>query len=573
MISLDTLRADHLSCYGYARLTSPHIDRLAAQGSVFRTCIAPHIPTHPGHTTVFTGTDVFDHQIVSHGGQLDLDPGIPLLAERLQAAGFFTAAADNLGRWFPRGFDHYEGYRWNADPKGRLPKAEAVNQTADRVFAAIAAQNKPFFCFLHYWDAHTPYLPPDPFWGMFYDGDPTDPRHRSLEAMWRFEPFRWYFHEWMPGVTDVAFPKSQYDAELAYMDTCLAHLFTVLHARGLDRDTLVVLFADHGEELDEHSMWFDHHGLYETNVHVPLIFWAPGRVPARTLFGPVSHYDIAPTVLEAAGVDPEGPALAGASLWSAMRGGPDTGTWEALYLTECSWMRKHAWRTREWKLILAKEPDFHHCPPVELYHLPSDPTEQRNLAAERPDVVDTLRAAMEGHVARRSQTTGRPAPIDVQGVTMRRIGNVQTAIPANMKLGAVEAAAPTVEPTPAAQPAPEQPAAEAPPLPSRRPAARGGPAAEGRAPRGGTGGASPPTGTAPTRAAASKAQGATARARRAAGDPGTGRGTGRATAGVGSREAAVPPEPPAASRRPWAPAPGVERAPARGKRSRGVGPV
>jgi arylsulfatase A-like enzyme len=439
MISLDTLRADHLSAYGYPRLTSPHLDRLAAQGAVFRNCLAPHIPTHPGHTTVFTGRDVFDHQIVTHGGQLDLDPGIPLLAERFQQAGYFTAAADNLGRWFSRGFDLYEGYRWDTDPKGRWPKAEAVNRAADKVFAQIAAQSKPFFCFLHYWDVHTPYLPPDPFWGMFYDGDPYDPSNHSLDAMWEFEPFRWYFHEWMPGVRDVEFPKSQYDAELAYMDTCLAHMFYMLHARGLDRDTLVVVFADHGEELDEHRMWFDHHGLYETNVHVPLIFWAPGRVPARTLFGPVSHYDIAPTVLEAAGLPPD-PQAAGRSLWPVMRGGPDTGTWDALYLTECTWMRKHAWRTREWKLILAKEPDFHHCPPVELYHLPSDPLEQRNLAEERPDVVEELRAALEAHVARRVAETGRPAPIDVQGITLRRIGRVETAVPANMKLPPAEEA-------------------------------------------------------------------------------------------------------------------------------------
>lgn len=137
MISLDTLRADHMSCYGYPRLTSPHLDRLAAQGSLFRTCIAPHIPTHPGHTTVFTGQDVFGHQIVAHSGQVELDPSVPLLAERLRDAGYFTAAADNLGRWFPRGFALYEPYSWKPDAKGRWPKAEAVNAAADKVLAAV----------------------------------------------------------------------------------------------------------------------------------------------------------------------------------------------------------------------------------------------------------------------------------------------------------------------------------------------------------------------------------------------------------------------------------------------------
>ena len=436
-MSLDTLRADHLSCYGYPRLTSPHLDRLAGEGTIFKNCIAPHIPTHPGHTTVLTGVDAFTHQIVAHGGALDLDPKIPLLAERFKAAGYFTGAADNLGRWFTRGFDVYQGYRWDTDPTGRSPKGQAVNTAADTVFARLAGQDRPFFCFLHYWDVHTPYLPPDPFWGMFYDGDPKDPKNRSLQAMWDFEPFRWYFHEWMGGVTDIEFPKSQYDAELAYMDVCLQHMLVMLRARGLDRDTLILFFADHGEELDEHQMWFDHHGLYETNIHVPLILWAPGHVPAGRAFdGPVSHYDIAPTVLEAAGLDPAGLGLAGRSLWPVLRGEVDgaIGTWgDGLYVTECSWMRKHAWRTREWKLILALEPDFHHTPPVELYHLASDPTEQRNLAEARPDVVERLRTAMMAHVGGRERETGRPAPVTVQRITMRRIGDVKMAVPEDQK--------------------------------------------------------------------------------------------------------------------------------------------
>jgi arylsulfatase A-like enzyme len=434
LISLDTLRADHLSAYGYPRLTSPHLDRVAAGGSMFRTCIAPHIPTHPAHTTVFTGRDVFDHQIVSHGGPVELDHSLPTLAERLRAAGYFTAAADNLGRWFSRGFDLYQSYEWGTDAQGRWPKAEGVNRAVDTVFSAIAAQDKPFFCFLHYWDAHTPYLPPAPFWGMFHDGDPKDPANRSMEALWAFAPFRDYFSQWMPGITDIEFPKSQYDAEIAYMDTCLEHMWTMLTARGLDRDTLVVFFADHGEEMDEHQMWFDHHGLYETNIHVPLILWAPGKVPARTLDAPVSHYDIAPTVLEAAGIDPAALGLAGQSLWPLMRGEtpPGTGTWEdGLYLSESSWMRKHGWRTREYKLIWALEPDFHQRPEVELYHLPSDPREQHNVAAERPEVVADLQQRLLAHLRRREETTGRPAPIRTQGITMRHIGDTKTAVPAS----------------------------------------------------------------------------------------------------------------------------------------------
>ena len=111
IVSLDTTRADHLGCYGWRRDTSPHLDRLAESGTLFENCFSCWIPTHAAHTTMLTGRDVMQHQIVAQGGKAQLAPEIPMLQERLRDRGYFTAAADNLGRWFSRGFDHYEGYR------------------------------------------------------------------------------------------------------------------------------------------------------------------------------------------------------------------------------------------------------------------------------------------------------------------------------------------------------------------------------------------------------------------------------------------------------------------------------
>ena len=135
----------------------------------------------------------------------------------------------------------------------------------------------------------------------------------------------------------------------------------------------MIVTADHGECLDDHVCWFDHHGLYEENVHVPLLMRLPGRIPAgRRAEGFATLTDIAPTVLEALGsgdvAGQEG--MEGLSLWGQL-----TGTRarrvarDQLYLTECTWMRKRAWRTREWKLIEALEPDLHDLPPIELYNL------------------------------------------------------------------------------------------------------------------------------------------------------------------------------------------------------------
>src|SRR5690348_1685095 len=112
LISLDTTAARHLGCYGYHRNTSPHLDRFAEQGTLFETCISTHIPTHPAHTTLFTGCDVMKHQVVAQGAKTELSPEVRTLAELLKAEGYWTGAADNLARWFSRGFDLYEGYQW-----------------------------------------------------------------------------------------------------------------------------------------------------------------------------------------------------------------------------------------------------------------------------------------------------------------------------------------------------------------------------------------------------------------------------------------------------------------------------
>ena len=426
LISLDTTRADHLGCYGWRRNTSPHLDRLAEQGTVFEECFSPSIPTHPAHTTMLTGCDVMKHQVVAQGAKTELSPGVRTLAELLKEQGYWTGAADNLGRWFSRGFDRYEGYQWARDPEGGWRKGEAVTETALKVLNEAAAQEKPFFLFLHYWDAHTPYLPPAPFDRLFYGGDEKDPANRSMEPVLNFPPFMWYFRQWMGEVTDIEFPKAQYDAEIAYMDTCLQRVFHRLDELRLTEQTLVIITADHGEELDEHEMWFDHHGLYDTNLHVPLILRMPGTVPAgMRVPGQVRLTDIVPSVLELIGA-PEVAAregMQGRSLLPGFSGSLPGGTAEKLFLTECTWMRKRGVRTGEWKLIVARDhPDIHGRPPVELYHLPTDPGEQRNVAEERPEVVQALRGDLEQWRETRMRETGLPDPVEEQEITLRQIG-------------------------------------------------------------------------------------------------------------------------------------------------------
>jgi arylsulfatase A-like enzyme len=427
-IVIDCLRRDHLGCFGYPRNTSPHIDRLARDCALFDQAISPHIPTHPAHTTLFSGLDVFDHQIVAQGGLQELDPEVRLLPALLREAGFFTGAVDNIGRWIEPAFERYEAYpRWNHD--GTLPwrNGEEVTERALQLLNEATADPRPFFLFLHYWDPHTPYLPPPPFDRMFYGGNERDQSHTSMEPVWASPWFANYFREWLDGVRDIEFVKAQYDAGIAYSDACLARVFDRLSDLRLWDDTLIILHGDHGEELDEHGCWFDHHGLYDTNVRVPVLLRIPGSRGTAPAAGSkirpmVTLLDLAPTVLHALGRPDLGSEMAGTPLQPLLHGGAQAGNStrrDAVYLTECTWMRKRGWRTPEWKLIEALEPDIYGKPPIELFHLPSDPGEQVNLAQDRPEQVDRLRTARDAHVQRRLAKTGQPDPLIAQSDALR----------------------------------------------------------------------------------------------------------------------------------------------------------
>jgi arylsulfatase A-like enzyme len=196
---------------------------------------------------------------------------------------------------------------------------------------------------------------------------------------------------------------------------------------GAADETLVAVTADHGEELDEHEMWFDHHGLYDTNLHVPLILRLPGRIPAGSrVSGPVRLFDLAPTLLDLAGFPEDAVTMEGSTLRPLLddsEGGARPSAEAPIFLTECTWMRKRGVRTPNWKLIVARDhPDIHGRPPVELYDLQADPGEQENLAEARPDVVAALRDELECWRSRRLTETGLPDPIEEQEITLRSIG-------------------------------------------------------------------------------------------------------------------------------------------------------
>jgi arylsulfatase A-like enzyme len=347
---------------------------------------------------------------------------VRLLPEILREHGYATAAVDSMERHFSRGFDEYVTYQWDRSVPTVLRKAETVTEKALPVIDRLRDGERPFFLFLHYWDPHTPYLPPPPYDRKFYpkDRDPYDPDNRSMDEAWSWEPFKWYFHSWIPGVTDAEYVIALCDGETAYMDRHLRRVFAALAP--VRDETLVIITADHGEIFNEQLGYFDHHGLYEGNIHVPLILSWPGKLPSgRRVSGFVQNLDLAPTVLDLAGI-PDRDAMEGLSLLPTIFGLRD-GNYDELYFSEATWEVKRAIRTTRWKLIDSIEPDPHGRPLQELFDLEADPAEGCNVIEQHSTVARELTARLEAWVARRLAETGRAVdPVRQQGRSSFQIG-------------------------------------------------------------------------------------------------------------------------------------------------------
>jgi arylsulfatase A-like enzyme len=411
LLGIDSLRADHMSAHGYARTTTPHLEKFAAQGTLFEQHFSPHIPTTSAYANMLTGLDCFRTQVVAlrHKGEMH-EGAVPLQAFLKQAG--YTTTCVGFNSPSVRGFDTYLEFEgWGAGPDGFSHKAENLNAVTLPELDRLSKTGQPFFLFMRHMDPHSPYLPPPPFQRMFYQGNELDPAKDSMKPVMEFKPFCDYFASWMPeGITDAKYEVAQYDAAISYMDACIQSIFEAIEELGLVENTIVVVTADHGETLDEHECWFDHHGTYDNTLHVPLIIRYPGKVPAgKRVSGYSSMMDLVPTLLELAEIEVaqefDGKSLLPLATGDVLTHAPE------FYFTECTWMRKHGWRTPEWKLILALEPDFHFKPPIELYNLLTDPEENVNVAEENPDVVVFLKGRMDAWIAAREAATRLPNPI------------------------------------------------------------------------------------------------------------------------------------------------------------------
>lgn len=308
LLTIDTLRADHLSAWGYVRPTSPTLDGMAAEGTRFAFAQAQRPKTGPSFTSMFTGGYCSDHGVRRIGQPAACS--MRFLAEEMKELGYQTHAVvanAALARdfYFDQGFDTYietwevQPHEPGLDPTG----AEAVTDLAAATVERMA-EDRPFFLWVHYVDPHEPYTPPEPFKDL-YQGDEHSGAPVVVPVSRRNTRQSWNgigTKQVLEGRTDLPFYVARYDAEIRYVDAEIARLLDALRKRGFYDRMLTVMTSDHGESLGEHNYWFDH-GMFgfQTCLHVPLVVRLPGLARRGLDTGPVELVDLAPTILEIAG--------------------------------------------------------------------------------------------------------------------------------------------------------------------------------------------------------------------------------------------------------------------------------
>lgn len=452
LITIETLRADHVSAYGYRRTTTPNLDRLAAQGARFETVVAQAPFTLPSIASLMTGRTPPHHGVRNHPATLSSE--IETLAERFQAAGYQTAAMTRH-TWLRRksgldqGFEEYHNNKFAIGLDARGLSMAALDWLERR------DPDRPFFLWLHFLDPHLPYTPAHPYAVLYKKGQRADPRAKHLRSMIHVEresfaptPYAdiaggpYYdlvfpYYPDNPILLDLAFwrrsrgsiffeadyapehvkeVRDLYDGTILYTDDNLARIFQALSTHGLEDSTVVAVTGDHGEAFDEHGLSFTHDfTLYDEVLRVPLVLRYPRSIePGMRIDQQVRLMDLAPTLLELAGVESL-PDVEAKSLVPLLHGGslPFLNAYaesaprrrmfpehERIYYDGI----RGKWRmvrTERWKLIRIPHPDGDR---FELYDLASDPAEKNDLydelSGQAGKLEPLLRAWIESDPAR-----------------------------------------------------------------------------------------------------------------------------------------------------------------------------
>jgi arylsulfatase A-like enzyme len=442
LVTVDTLRADRLGFAGDPHATTPHLDRLAREGAVFEDAHTPIPRTTQALASLFTSRHPRDHGVMRLGDRLP-DAALPL-AERLRDSGYWTAGVSANGvagrdQGLDRGFRVFTGSgelkeRYPIKRRGlhgRTPSmgtAEATTREALRLLGE-SPPGVPRMLWVHYMDPHFMYDPPAPYnqavdWSRFtFYRDRA--RHKPVQAS------TFYDHHGLSSLF-LADLKTLYDAEISYTDFWIGRLL-----EAVNRDTLVVFTADHGESLGEHGYYFEHGDfVYQASLAVPLVWWWPGRIAAGVrLAQPVSLLDVVPTLFGLLDLQPgDADGFAGVDLSRALESGAeDAGSERSHFgqsgdaLLDGNPLRARGserWTTLRrgrWKLIRIPQAGGAR---FELYDLASDPAETDNRSAAEPARLRAMARALDTWRESGSRETSAPLSPDVEA-ELRGLGYVE----------------------------------------------------------------------------------------------------------------------------------------------------
>ena len=393
LITLDTTRADRIGAYGYSPASTPNIDRLAREGVLFEHCITPSAYTLPSHSSIMTGLYPPAHG-VRLNGEAALGDSQTTLAERLAADGYRTGAFVGAfvldGRWgLKQGFQHYDD-QFHLGPEQRLDLARVqrpANQVTDAALQWLGQdETKPFFAWLHFYDAHSPYEPPEPFRSKFNGSE-----------------------------------SKLYDGEIAFADSQIGRVLAWLDTKGIADGTIVIVASDHGEGLGSHGE--SEHGfyIYDYAVRVPLIMRIPKAASNVRVAQQVRTTDLYPTVLELVANRTQ-EALDGESLLPLIAGTEAIDRTRYAYSESMATRLQYGWaalysvRTNDFKYIDA--------PRSELYDLQADPVESKNVLDEKRRAALQLRKELTSIRSEAEKRAPKAEEANLDQETLRKLASL-----------------------------------------------------------------------------------------------------------------------------------------------------
>ncbi len=439
MVVLDTLRPDHLSCYGYPKRTSPNLGQIAAEGALFTRCFSVAPWTLPSHASMFTGTYVSQHGL--ERGDEKLSQEMTTLAELLQREGYLTAGfSSNI--WvseltgLSRGFEYFRNAKkipyQDVKKLNLLQKvikeiylryffkrydfgAREINTMLTRFFRRVWRRDRPFFLFINYLETHLQYKPPARYQSFFLNGEQ---RRRAKEI--NQDAAKFNVGAVSMSDDDLEILAGLYDAEIRYVDARLGELLAILRRLRILDNTLLIVTSDHGENLGDHGLMDHQYSLHDTLIHVPLIVRYPEVFhPGSVIERPVQTVDFLPTVAGLLGLEdgalPDA-QMQGKSFLHDVNGEVERDVF-AEYLTprtqvlervapQQEWARLgaslRAIRTERFKFIAASDGND------KLYDLKNDPGENDNVLSFFPEIAEKLGQRLSAWVEAIQQTSTRP---------------------------------------------------------------------------------------------------------------------------------------------------------------------